>query len=132
MYQVPFYIYGAKRPCGTNRFAYAATDATGCIYNGYLGRIIVFRVFYHHLNGSIRAMACTVSAHDAVCVDQTVLLIHTACPIWIDDFSARVIGRIAPVGHTCEHRVHSGRQAPSANCISGCINVDNPLDGCNT
>ena len=35
---------------------------------------------------------------------------HTAWPIWTDDLSSFVIGRIAPAGHTSEHFVHSGRQ----------------------
>ena len=37
-------------------------------------------------------------------------LMTTACPIWVDDFSSFVIRRIAPVGHTSLHFVHSGRQ----------------------
>ena len=30
----------------------------------------------------------------------------------VDDLSSTMIGRIAPVGHTSEQRVHSGRQYP--------------------
>ena len=36
--------------------------------------------------------------------------IQTAWPICVADFSARVMGRMAPVGQTDEHSVHSGRQ----------------------
>ena len=35
-------------------------------------------------------------------------LIHTACPICVDDLSARLIRSMAPVGQTSEHLVHSG------------------------
>ena len=35
---------------------------------------------------------------------------HTAWPIWMEDFSALSIFRMAPAGHTSEQRVHSGRQ----------------------
>ena len=37
-------------------------------------------------------------------------LIHTAWPVCMADLSAGVISLMAPVGHTSEHRVHSGRQ----------------------
>ena len=36
--------------------------------------------------------------------------IHTARPILVDDFSSRVMGFMASVGHTSAQRVHSGRQ----------------------
>lgn len=36
--------------------------------------------------------------------------IQTAWPICTDDLSSLVIGRMAPVGQTSEHFVHSGRQ----------------------
>ena len=36
--------------------------------------------------------------------------IHTEWPIWIEDFSARSVRRMAPVGQTSAHFVHSGRQ----------------------
>ena len=36
--------------------------------------------------------------------------IQTALPICTEDFSAASIFKIAPAGHTSEHRVHSGRQ----------------------
>lgn len=37
---------------------------------------------------------------------------QTACPICMEDFSATVMGRIAPAGQTSEHFTHSGRQYP--------------------
>ena len=56
----------------------------------------------------------------------------TACPIWIDDFSSLVIGRIAPAGQMSEHLVHSGRQYPLSYDISGCMRVMIDVDGLNT
>ena len=47
-------------------------------------------------------------------------LFHTAVPIFVEDFSTRVIGVIAPAGQTCEHLVHSGRQKPRSYDITGC------------
>ena len=35
---------------------------------------------------------------------------HTAWPTWIVFFSAGVMRRIAPAGHTSPHFTHSGRQ----------------------
>lgn len=58
--------------------------------------------------------------------------IHTAWPICVADFSARVIGRMAPVGHTSEHLVHSGRQYPRSYDISGCISFVRSVDGRST
>lgn len=59
-------------------------------------------------------------------------LTHTAWPIWVDDFTSRVIGRMAPVGHTSEHLVHSGRQYPRSYVISGCISRVRSVDGVST
>ena len=59
-------------------------------------------------------------------------LIHTACPIWIADFSARLVRWIAPAGQTSEHLVHSGRQYPRSYDISGWINVIRMSEGRNT
>ena len=56
----------------------------------------------------------------------------TACPIWIDDFSSLVIGRIAPAGQMSEHLVHSGRQYPLSYDISGCISVRSDVEGLRT
>ena len=58
--------------------------------------------------------------------------IHTAWPIWIYDFPARSVRRMAPVGHTSAHFVHSGRQYPRSNDISGCMRVISLPDGRNT
>jgi hypothetical protein len=54
---------------------------------------------------------------------------HTAWPICMLDFSATVMGRMAPVGHTSEHLVHSGRQYPRSYDISGCMKVIRLPDG---
>ena len=43
-------------------------------------------------------------------IETQFFVINTAWPICVDDLSSRVIGRIAPVGQTSEHFVHSGRQ----------------------
>ena len=48
------------------------------------------------------------------------------------DFSSLVTGRIAPAGQTFEHLVHSGRQYPLVNSISGCISVLTSPDGFST
>ena len=50
----------------------------------------------------------------------------------VDDFSATVMGRMAPAGHTSEQRVHSGRQYPSSYDISGCISVSKFVEGRST
>ena len=71
--------------------------------------------------------------HDTPSVSTIQLsLIHTALPIWIEDFSSLVILHIAPVGQTSEQRVHSGRQYPRSYELSGCINVERSEEGLNT
>ena len=57
---------------------------------------------------------------------------NTAWPICTEDLSGTVMGRIAPVGHTSEHRTHSGRQYPRSYDISGCIHVPKAEEGRNT
>lgn len=57
---------------------------------------------------------------------------HTACPICTDDFSSFVTRRMAPVGHTSEQRVHSGRQYPRSYDISGCISFVQSVEGRST
>ena len=57
---------------------------------------------------------------------------HTACPICIDDFSARLIFTIAPAGHTSEQRVHSGRQYPLSYEDRGCMSVSRLAEGLRT
>lgn len=52
--------------------------------------------------------------------------------MWIADFSATVIGCIAPAGQTCEHLLHSGRQYPRSYDISGCISLVKSVDGRST
>ena len=47
----------------------------------------------------------------------------------MDDFSSRVTGVIAPAGQTSLHRVHSGRQNPRSNDISGCMRVASEEEG---
>jgi hypothetical protein len=59
-------------------------------------------------------------------------LIHTACPIWVELFSALSIGLIAPVGQTSPHLVHSGLQYPLSKERVGCISVERSVDGRNT
>lgn len=59
-------------------------------------------------------------------------LFHTATPIWIDVFSARVIGLIASAGHTSEQRTQSGRQLPFSKNISGCMKWSVSVDGRST
>lgn len=39
---------------------------------------------------------------------------------------------IAPLGHTSEHLVHSGRQYPCSNDISGCIKLPSSFEGLKT
>jgi hypothetical protein len=56
----------------------------------------------------------------------------TACPICIDDFSSTVIGLMAPAGQTLEHFVHSGRQYPLSNDISGCMKFISDVEGLST
>ena len=56
-------------------------------------------------------------------------MINTAWPTWVEDFCSRVIGRMAPVGHTSEHFVHSGRQYPRSYDISGCISRSSLVEG---
>ena len=56
----------------------------------------------------------------------------TACPIRVSAFSSRVIGLMAPVGQTSEHRVHSGRQYPLSYDITGCMMVIRLVDGLST
>ncbi len=71
--------------------------------------------------------------HSTPSVSGTQLaLTQTACPIWTDDLSATDMGRMAPVGHTSEHRVHSGRQYPRSYDDSGCMSVARSVDGRNT
>lgn len=77
-------------------------------------------------------MARTVVAADAVGVDLAILRNPHGMPIWIDDFPARSVRRMAPVGHTSAHFVHSGRQYPRSNDISGCMRVISLPDGRNT
>ena len=66
VHQMSFDINSTERACRTNRFAHAATDATSCVDDGYFRRIIVSRVFYHHLDSSVRTVACTVSTGNTI------------------------------------------------------------------
>jgi hypothetical protein len=59
-------------------------------------------------------------------------LIHTACPIWVELFSALSIGLIAPVGQTSPHLVHSGLQYPLSKERVGCISVERSVEGRST
>ncbi len=58
--------------------------------------------------------------------------IHTAWPICRDDLSALSIFRMAPVGHTSEHMVHSGRQKPRLKSRYGCMKWCKSVEGFNT
>lgn len=59
-------------------------------------------------------------------------LIHTACPVCMEDFSSLSIPVMAPAGHTSEHFVHSGRQYPFLKLISGCMSLMRLSEGTST
>ena len=60
------------------------------------------------------------------------LRVHTACPTCMAVRSSTVTGCMADVGHTSEHRVHSGRQYPRSKLTSGCMKWSRLLLGRST
>ena len=67
-------VYRTERASGTQVLACSATDATLCVYYGYLRRLVVLGIHVHHQYGSRRTMAGTVAAAHAVGHRQTVFL----------------------------------------------------------
>ena len=55
-----------------------------------------------------------------------------AIPMPVRAFSEVSIGSIAPVGQTSLQRVHSGRQKPAVNAITGCIKPSRLVSGLRT
>lgn len=137
---VTFYIDSAERTCRTQVFASTATDTAFRIDDRDHYGLVLFAVFTtssmavtaverNHLYSSDRTMSSTIPAIYSIGKRMQFFFTHTAWPICMLDFSATVMGRMAPVGHTSEHLVHSGRQYPRSYDISGCMKVIRLPDG---